>query len=88
MPTLTAIVPHQDGDVAVLTVTADSGLYERGDVIAPLLAWVTPAGVSPGRLGPSPGGPRPLQGGAGPRATRTHATRARDFTTSRTGIRA
>lgn len=41
--TLEAVTPNPDGDFAVIIVTADVGLYRRGDVITPRLAWLSKA---------------------------------------------
>jgi len=41
--TLQAVTPNPDGDFAVVIVTADAGLYERGDVITPRLSWLSKA---------------------------------------------
>jgi hypothetical protein len=41
--TLEAVTPNPDGDFAVVIVSADAGLYRRGDVITPRLAWLSKA---------------------------------------------
>ena len=48
--TLEAVTPHPGGDFAVVVVARDAGLYRRGDVITPRLAWLgghVPAGRAP-----------------------------------------
>jgi hypothetical protein len=44
--TLEAVIPHPDGDFAVVRVTADAGLYRAGDIITPRAAQLEVAAVS------------------------------------------
>jgi len=41
--TLEAVTPNPDGDFAVMIVTQDAGLYQRGDVVTPRLSWLKAA---------------------------------------------
>lgn len=43
---LKAVTPHPDGDFAVVIVSADVGLYRRGDVITLRFAQLTKAAPS------------------------------------------